>query len=145
MKIKVVVSLAVAIMSIANVAYADITIRSSTLNACPNMAGNWLGQGNLSNWALKCGYHGSGHISSLDGAGRFTMTVSVDKDSGSLVCPKHVSVQLPGSCNDGVLSINTTFGSIRGNLNGNAGTASGKMTVSPGIVADVKAQIRKVS
>lgn len=121
------------------VSHAHITLSSLDGNSCASIPGNWFGKGKATNWLIgTCTYHGDGAISALDNKGRFTITVSAHKDAGSFVCPKETTEQLSGICDNGVVTLQTAYGDIKGDFNTSSGTARGKLTVSAGIDAEIE-------
>jgi|SRR5579885_1691787 hypothetical protein len=143
MKKSLIISLAATLISFANVSHADFTIRTLGVNGCSNLAGQWAGVGQVSNWMIDCNYHGSGQMSGIDGAGKFTLNINIDKDSGSFLCPAHTSKQLEGTCVNGNLYINTGYGDLSGSVSQNIGNAKGTLTIAPGVSADVSIQFQR--
>ncbi|KTC98365.1 hypothetical protein [Legionella erythra] len=128
-------------MLLANGSYANFTFYPNALNNCTSIAGNWAGKGMASSWLTgECHYHGAGTVSAVDSNGHFNIELAVDKDSGSFLCPNHTTKQLAGVCRDGVVTIQTEYGNLNGHFSENTGNASGKLTVSPGMSADVSVQ-----
>ncbi len=118
-------------------AYADYSFRLASPDTCDSIAGNWSGKGEASAWFLgTCKYHGVGTVGPLV-EDHFTVHVSADKKSGSALCPDHASEQINAVCKNGVVTIKTEFGSLKGNFSSNSGSAKGTLSVSPGIEADV--------
>lgn len=128
-------------MVLANGCYADFTFYTNAANSCTVIAGNWAGKGKATNWLTgECNYHGSGVVSAVDSNGHFTVDLVADKDSGSFICPGHATKQLAGTCNNGVVTINTEYGNLSGNFTQSTGDASGTLSVGPGLSADVRVQ-----
>lgn len=124
-------------------AYAEFSLYSTT-GSCESVPGHWLGRGKASSWLLgTCKYHGWGTIAALDSTGHFTLNVSADKDSGSFVCPNHASEKLQGVCVNGVVTIMTDYGSLKGSFSQDSGDAKGKLTVSPGMEANISLQFQR--
>ncbi|MDX1837034.1 hypothetical protein DIZ81_05010 [Legionella taurinensis] len=130
-----------AMMSLANWSYADFTFYSNSLNQCESIAGNWAGKGMASSWLTgECHYHGAGKVSAVNSNGQFSIELAVDKDSGSFICPSHTTRQLSGTCRNGVVTIQTEYGNLNGHFSESTGNASGTLTVSPGMSAEVSVQ-----
>lgn len=128
----------------AAVSHADFTFYSNTQNSCASISGVWAGSGKVHHWMIRdCVYQGTGVVSTVDESGQFTLNISCDKSAGGLICPKHVETQLKGTCADGVVSITTGYGDLEGHFSSTSGNASGTVTVSPGISADVSVQFQR--
>lgn len=124
-----------------NTSYADYSFRLNDPSGCNAISGKWSGKGKATNWLLgSCVYHGTGTVSAVDSAGNFTAQVTADKDSGSGLCPNHATEQLKAVCVNGIVTIKTEFGSLRGNFSATKGTASGTLSVSPGLDAEISIQ-----
>ena len=128
-----------------NASLADYTFHSSDANVCEHTTGQWVGTGKATNWFIgECVYHGSGKINPPDNAGKFTLNVMADKDSGSILCPSHTKKQLTGMCANGIVTIMTEYGNMLGNFSENAGDAKGTLSVSPGMNAEVTIQFQRM-
>ncbi|VVC75878.1 hypothetical protein AQUSIP_11790 [Aquicella siphonis] len=144
MKKKLITCFTAAIVSFAAASYADITMHSYAANACQKLSGQWAGTGTAKNWMIgQCEYSGSGTASSVDAAGNFTLKFNADKDSGSMLCPKHTSQQMSGKCINGDITINTEYGSLKGSLSEKTGEAKGTLHISPGVQADLTIRIQR--
>lgn len=131
-------------MLLAHTAHADFAFFSSEPNACDLLAGHWNGSGKASNWLIgDCIYTGTGTVGPVNNAGGFTLEVSGDKNSGSFLCPAHANTTLNGTCINGTVTIATGYGDMSGTFTQNSGNASGKLTVSPGIDAEVRVQFQR--
>lgn len=139
------IGLTTALISFANTSQANFSFHSSVPNACEYVAGQWTGSGKATNWFIgECIYHGSGSSSTLDPAGNFTIQVSADKDSGSILCPSHAEKQLSGVCQNGAVTIMTEYGNMTGGFTKNTGEAKGTLSVGPGMNAEVTLQFQRV-
>lgn len=131
-------------LAFSTISSADIFLSTFSADSCENLAGKWQGTGKVTNWAIgECLYRGEGNVNHVDENGVFTLTLTVNKDSGSVLCPNHVTQVLPGMCRDGKISLKTDYGSLTGGISGNAGTAKGTISIATGISADVVVQLRK--
>ena len=138
MKRNLLMVLTAAVLSFSSISYAEFIFQFSSSNACETIPGHWSGKGRAPNWLLgDCVYHGSGEVSALDNTGHFTVNVNADKDSGSPLCPEHASQILNAVCSNGVVSIHTEFGSLSGTFSETTGSATGTLSVTPGLEADV--------
>lgn len=145
MKKGFVFGVAITLLSFASLSHANIIIHSYSANSCDDLAGEWTGTGKASNWAIgKCVYHGAGQLKNVDTAGNFILDLSVDKDSGSILCPAHTTAHMSGHCSDGRVTLITDYGHLTGDVANGSGHANGTLTVSPGITADVDIQLQKV-
>lgn len=121
--------------------YADYSFRLANNNSCESISGSWSGKGKATNWLIgSCTYHGTGTVGPVDSTGHFTVHAEADKDHGTPLCPDHASEQLTAVCLNGVVTIKTDFGSLKGNFSSNNGSAKGTLSVSPGMEADVSIQ-----
>lgn len=137
------IGLSVAAMFTATMSHADFTFYSTKADSCETISGTWSGSGKGSNWLLgECAYHGEGIISTLDETGQFTLNISVDKDSGSFICPKHEEQSLKGTCVNGVVTLLTDYGNLTGDFSDNAGSASGSLSAM-GMSVEVSAQFHR--
>lgn len=122
--------------------HADYSFRLSNLDSCSSISGAWSGKGRASNWFIgQCDYYGSGTVSVVDENGLFTVQVNVTKDSGSPLCPPRGKELLNAVCKDGVVTIKTNFGNLNGTFSFNHADASGTLSVTPGLDADVSIQM----
>lgn len=132
------------LLSCAHIAYADIQIYSDNKNICSNITGAWMGTGSVSSPLIGlCLYQGSATISNLDMAANFNLNLKAEKVSGNLICPQSLSNQLSGTCLNGAVIINTSYGNLTGNISSNSGSASGTLIFSPGITADVSVKFNR--
>ena len=134
-------------LSCSSAAYADIIMQSYSQNTCADLSGKWAGTGKASNWSIgDCYYHGSGEVQNVNFTNHFTLTITVDKESGSFVCPNHVATQLRGECSNGKMTLKTSYGDLTGNVNEQSGTAEGDLRLSPGLPpAKVTIQLKKMN
>lgn len=124
--------------------YANYTIELNNVDACHSIAGTWVGKGKATNWIIgTCKYHGEGMLGNIDNAGRFTITASAHKDYGNALCPQRVKQVLNAVCINGVMSVKTDYGSLRGVLNEMTGSANGTLSLSPGMDAKVSLQFSR--
>lgn len=127
------------------VVWADYLLYSADPDACKSLAGQWQGHGKATNLLLKCTYTGYETISSLDSEGRFIISFYADKKSGGSICPKHLSEELKGTCINGVVTIKTDYGKLKGDFTKNAVDAKGVLTYSPGASADVVVKMQRLA
>lgn len=131
-------------LACSTLAYADIFMHHHA-ETCADLAGEWTGTGKVSNWLIgDCYYHGTGKVQGVDAAGKFTLDLEVNKDSGSSVCPNQTTQHLPGTCSNGTVTLNSGYGDLVGNISERAGSAKGTLRILPGVTADVTIQIKKV-
>lgn len=124
--------------------YANYSFMLEDSSDCSTISGGWSGRGKAHNWLLgSCTYHGKGTVSSVDSNGRFFAQVEVDKDHGVGLCPQHVTERIDAQCVNGLVTVKTDFGSLRGTFTSNSGKASGVLSVAPGIEADVTIQLSR--
>lgn len=122
-------------------AHADYSFRLADTESCDKLTGNWSGKARVKNWAIgTCKYIGTGTVGPVDSSGHFTIYGKADKDYGVSLCPDHASQQLNGVCANGVVSIKTDYGKLKGTFSENSGNAKGTLAVSPGIEADVSVE-----
>jgi hypothetical protein len=144
MKQGIVLGLISATILFTNISYADYSFRLNNPEECTQLSGIWSGKGSASSWFLgQCNYHGTGTISTVDDNGNFSVQVNVDKDSGSPLCPPHATEQLNAVCKGGIVTIKTEFGNLKGTFTPTNGNASGTLSVSPGLEADVSIQMHR--
>lgn len=129
MKKIVLIGFAITSFGFINVAQANFFFHSSDPLACNYVAGTWDGYGKATNWVLSCEFTGAATISSLDDNGNFSLFVSADKRSGSLLCPEHFESEITGTCASGEISFKTNYGDLSGDFSQNAGTAQGTLSV----------------
>ena len=142
MKPNIFLGLISATILLTSTSYADYSFRLNSSESCNSISGPWAGKGSASSWFIgRCDYHGKGIVSTVDENGHFTVQVNVDKDSGSPLCPPHASEQFNAVCKNGMVTIKTEFGSLKGTFTSNRGNASGTLSVSPGLEADVSIQM----
>ena len=99
-----------------SLAHADVVFQLSDPDICSNVVGTWVGDGNITalKGTLNCTYHGSANVTKT--ATGFDMAVTLKKASGSFSCPAAESLTLPGSCNNGVLLVNTSQANLQGTV-----------------------------
>lgn len=135
---------AIGALAINTATYADYSFRLANTESCDTISGTWTGTAKASSWFLgTCVYHGTGIVSSVDSSGHFTIQATADKDSGSILCPEHGAERVNAVCSNGLVTVKTEFGNLKGSFSNNTGSAEGTLSVSPGIEADVSAQFRR--
>lgn len=135
---KILTGVAAVALLFASTSWADFSFRSDDSDACMHIAGKWTGTGTISSSVTgTCNYKGSSTSTSVDSNGKFTIAGTIEKQSGSFFCPPQVSKQLTGICTNGTVSIQTEFGNLTGTFSIESGEAVGKLTVMPGVVAEV--------
>ncbi|KTD06926.1 hypothetical protein [Legionella jamestowniensis] len=138
MKPYLLIGFMLAALSFTSQIYANFILRSASPTVCEDIPGRWHGHGKATNWLIgECKYHGRGSLSSLDSSGYFRIEVTADKDSGSVLCPKHAHEELKGSCIDGVVTIMTNYGNLAGHFSPTQGKAQGTLSVGAGMSAEV--------
>jgi hypothetical protein len=139
MNINLFLGILAAILLVSGVSHADYSFHLSGSNAvCEDILGDWSAKGKATNWLLgSCTYHGTGTVSPVDSDGHFTAQVTAYKDYGTSLCPKHFSEQINATCVDAVVTVKTDFGRLKGTFSGTSGSASGTLSVSSGINANV--------
>lgn len=142
MKGKLFIGFAILAFSLTKAAHADFTFYASS-NDCKNVSGDWKGSGTASHWLLECAYNGSGTISYIDNSGNFSLDVTADKQSGSILCPQHTEHKLKGVCVDGVVTVKTEYGNLTGVFSENTGSSNGTLNVSAGIDVAVAIQFQR--
>jgi hypothetical protein len=143
MKGKFLIGLAIATLSLTNAAHADFTFYSED-HHCKHVHGSWSGSGKAHHWLIgTCEYNGSGTISELDSNGHFGLQVKADKQSGSLLCPRHTEHALTGKCVNGEVTVMTEYGNLTGIFSEHSGTSSGTLNVSAGVNVDVEIQFKR--
>jgi hypothetical protein len=138
---KIVLFSSILLFSFSNISSASFYM---TTTSCDNISGVWTGSGTASNWVLNCHYHGEAIIKSVNQSGQISLDIKIDKDSGSLLCPNHETAQLMGFCQAGQMTILTNYGNLNGNIVGNRGSAKGKLSLSPGLSANVTIELQHV-
>lgn len=104
-------------------AFANITVQSFSLTAgqgCDNFAGKWIGAGTIKAtviFPIVCHYNGVATVAP-NGNG-YNVHVDLTKDSG--ICPDHESLDLPGTCQNGAINLQTDSADLHGDVNA-AGT-----------------------
>lgn len=132
------------LLSLASFAHANFTFHSNIANACDHVPGHWAGKGKATNRMIECTYHGYGTSSALDSAGKFTMELVADKDSGSFLCPGHAEKKLVGVCVNGEVTLMTDYGNLIGGFTENMGDATGELSIGLGMGADVSLHFDRV-
>lgn len=146
MKHSLLIGLIIAILFFTPGAYAEFTFHSTSTNACEVIPGHWVGSGKAYNWIIgECLYNGMGAVGMVDSAGKFVLEVFVDKLSGNFVCPEHATTRLTGICTNGVVIIKTDYGDISGHFSQDSGSATGKLSVIPGLSLDVSMQFQRAN
>lgn len=140
MKFSIKAGLSILLIALTSSSYANYTFH---VNNCDEIAGKWAGTGEASNWMVDCTYQGTGLINTVDNTGNFSLTVNVDKVSGSFMCPSHHEDTLQGTCTNGNVVIATGYGDLTGVVSHNAGTAKGKVELLPGVGADVTIKLQR--
>jgi hypothetical protein len=147
MKLKQLVVLA-GMTIFAQAAFADIAVLSSSkafAQSCSNFAGRWVGSGTIKAtvvFPISCRYNGVADASVVPGnPNAFTVHVELSKSDG--VCPDHETIDLPGTCVNGAIHLQTDKASLNGSVN-DAGTEArleGSVKVSV-LGSDVDADVR---
>lgn len=138
MKARSLFGLMTAMLCYTNLVHADYIFHSNRSNVCEQISGQWSGNGHAYNWLIgTCKYHGSGTVSTPDAEGKFTITVTAYKDSGSFLCPSTSTKQLDAECIDGAATIHTEYGNLLGSFSDRKGSAEGTLSVAPGMKAQI--------
>jgi hypothetical protein len=122
---------------ISSVAHADIILHQSSgeQDYCSTIPGNWNGTGTIKSNSLTCNYSGSGTIRATANPTQFLMDVSMQRTSGSKLCPATESMQnIATNCANNVITISDMGVDLTGQLtdSGKNATVDGTMEV-PGI------------
>jgi len=114
---------------LASGAQANIIVKaSSNADTCANLAGLWTGGGKVSASFIECHYHGTVNATHTAGDHNYNMSVDLHKDDG--ICPDEEKLELPASCNNGVIVLRTDDANLDGSMNaaGNTIDLSGNVT-----------------
>lgn len=124
MKYKVLSLLAaMQLVSFGSVAHADVIFRLADPDTCASLPGTtWTGDGTVSaaGGVLNCKYSGTATVSGT--ASNFNMDIALKKEGGSFLCPATEKLNLPGTCNNGQLSLITSEANLHGSFLDSAGT-----------------------
>lgn len=129
---------------ISPLANANIIIHGLSANGedfCRMANGHWAGDATATivGAPKDCIYHADSLVTGSDPT-HLDVSISIDKKSGSLVCPKHESLTLSGQCQNNTLVINTDDNSAHFDgefVDMNTVNLSGTVNVS-GINATIK-------
>jgi hypothetical protein len=106
--------------------FADIAIQSFSKafgQSCSNFEGRWVGAGTIKAtviFPITCHYKGVADATPVPGsAGTFNVHVELSKSDG--LCPDHESIDLPGTCTNGAIHLQTNKANLHGSVN-DAGT-----------------------
>ncbi len=103
--------------------------------SCSNFAGRWNGVGTIKAkiiFPIVCHYKGVADVVVSDNnPNAFTVRVDMTKADG--VCPDHEVIQLPGTCENGAIRLQTS----RANLHGNINDAGTEASLAGSIIFDV--------
>lgn len=108
----------------AQAAYANIIVKSSRIGAadiCSQLPGTWSGSGTVKAGIITCKYHGTATITPGSDTKTFNMNVTLERESG--ICPAQETLQLPGSCDNGNIKLQTDDANLGGSIN-SAGTSA---------------------
>ncbi len=114
-----------------HVAFANITVQSFSLTdgqGCENFAGRWVGGGTVKATVIlpiTCHYNGVATVSPSSSG--YNVHVDLKKDSG--ICPENESLDLPGTCQNGVINLQTDSANLHGNINSSSTEANLEGTV----------------
>jgi len=108
---------AVSLALIGSTAQANIVFNLVNPDVCSTLQGTWNGKGTVTalGGLLSCVYTGTADVSQGQSAKDFNMSIYLNKQSGSKACPPTESLTLPGTCENGMLNIDSTD---MANLNG---------------------------
>lgn len=140
MKLSLKSGLSILLIALTSSAYANFSFHT---NSCSDITGDWAGRGEATNWLIDCIYIGKGNIGPMNENGNFTLTVAVDKSSGSFVCPSHRDETLQGTCRNGNIVIDTNHGELTGYASRTSGKAQGTISIAPGVSADVVIDLQR--
>ncbi|MDR3491945.1 MAG: hypothetical protein P4M12_07895 [Gammaproteobacteria bacterium] len=87
-------------------------------DVCSNLAGTWAGGGKVTAGIIQCHYHGTATVVKT-GDNNYSVDVELKKDDG--ICPENESMQLPGTCSNGVVVLQTPDANLQGSM-GSTGT-----------------------
>ncbi len=100
-------------------ALANITVQSFSLAAgqgCDNFTGKWAGGGTVKAtviFPITCHYNGIATV--VPNQNGYNVHVDLTKDSG--ICPDHESLDLPGTCQNGAIKLQTDSANLHGEMN----------------------------
>lgn len=94
-------------------AFANISFMSANgSDICENLAGNWTGEGTVSASVVTCHYSGTAVVSPTNDPRAYTITMDFYRDSG--ICPDHEVMEIPGTCDNKQLIIQTDDAGLQG-------------------------------
>jgi hypothetical protein len=117
-------------------ALADIAVQSSSKalgQSCGSFAGRWVGSGTIKAtviFPITCRYNGVADASVVPGSpNAFNVHVELSKSDG--VCPDHETIDLPGTCVNGAIHLQTNKANLHGSVNdaGNEARLEGSVVV----------------
>ena len=121
MKIKQLVSF-MGMVFLTQAAFADISVMSFSKAAgqsCSNFAGRWVGGGTVKATVIlpiTCHYNGVADATTVPGSpNSFNVHVDLTKRDGW--CPDHETIDLPGTCVNGVVNLQTNKANLHGTVN----------------------------
>jgi hypothetical protein len=107
-------------------AFADISVMSFSKafgQSCSNFAGRWIGSGTIKAtviFPITCHYKGVADATPVAGnPNAYNVHVELSKSDG--LCPDHETIELPGSCTNGAIHLQTDKANLHGSVN-DAGT-----------------------
>jgi hypothetical protein len=129
MKLKRIAAIAIALICVP--AYADILIQSSmrsvTGDGCGNFAGNWKGEGLVSNY---CKYTGTATVTPAGEVN--TYNIDVDLHSMTFMCPPDSKSRLVASCKNGKIRITSKNADLDGTTDGTKVNLKGTIILDSG-------------
>jgi hypothetical protein len=111
---------------ISSAANADIIVpypQSGQQDYCSTTPGHWAGSGEVSKGSLKCYYTGDAVVSATADSTQFIMDISMQKSSGSKLCPEKESFTLPATCINNTIIIKNEDADLTGTLSNNGNNA----------------------
>lgn len=145
MKFKKTMMITVASLAcISSVANANIILKGAAgdKDYCSTIPGNWSGTGTIKSSNLTCNYTGTGVVRATANPSQFTMDVSMQKSSGSKLCPPDANLQnLSATCVNNTITMSEMGVDLTGQLTNNGNTASINGTVDVPAIGTVSADI----
>jgi hypothetical protein len=111
----------IGISLITGTALADIQVQSFTLSNCDNFTGKWSGSGTVKAtviFPIVCQYNGVATVTPTN-SNNYNVHVDLKKTAG--ICPDSEILDLPGSCHNGDIHLQTDKANLHGSMNA-AGT-----------------------
>jgi hypothetical protein len=117
-------------------AFADIAVQSSSKafgQSCSSFAGRWVGAGTIKAtviFPITCRYNGVADASIVPGTPNgIAVHVELSKSDG--ICPDHETIDLPGTCVNGAIHLQTNKANLHGSVNdaGDEARLEGSVTV----------------